>query len=138
MVNNKSKTILITIGFLVSIALIIFLGTNVIPKALVTISSRAESGKTISIKNSLIIGEVIMAYANGEDECKVNVFVLDKDGKGVQGKLVQLSGLEEQEALTDATGKAAFKVVSTTAGQYTLTASVGGADINGSVTVTFR
>lgn len=80
----------------------------------------------------------MMAKADGEEKCVVNVFVLDKDGKGIKGKIVQLSGLGELESTTDANGKALFELTSTTAGQYELSAQIGGSVLKKTITVTFR
>ena len=79
-----------------------------------------------------------MATADGVDKCVVNVFITDADGKGISGKQVQLSGLGTLNAVTNASGKASFELVSTVAKQYDLTATVGGAQVGKTLTVTFR
>jgi hypothetical protein len=116
---------------------VFYLATSVIPKALVTLT-KASTVQKVSVKNSLLIGEKMLAKADGQEKCVVNVFVLDNDGKGIAGKSVQLSGLGELDGATDSLGKATFELTSVTAGQYGLTASVGGVTLNGTVTVTFR
>jgi hypothetical protein len=144
MIADKKNILYSGIGFLVAIAAVIYLGTSVIPKALVTLT-KASTVQKVSIKNSLLIGQKMVAKADGQEKCVVNVFVLDSDGKGIAGKSVQLSGLGsakqnglELDAATDSLGKATFELTSTTAQQYELTASVGGVSLNGTVTVTFR
>jgi protocatechuate 3,4-dioxygenase beta subunit len=79
-----------------------------------------------------------LARADGEDRCVVNAFILDDEGKGVQGKLVQLSGLGEVESTTDSLGQAKFELTTTVPGQYQLRASVNGVDLKDEVTVVFR
>lgn len=120
--------------------LVIFLASNVVPKALVTMT-KASSAGAVSINNSYLIGEKILAEADGKDKCKVNVFLTDNDGKAVQGKSVGLTGannIEPSTKATDATGKASFEISSTEEGQFTLSASVGGVALSKKVTITFR
>jgi hypothetical protein len=137
MIVNEKNILYSGIGFLVAMAVVIYLGTSVIPKVLVTLT-KASTVQKVSIKNSLLIGQKMLAKADGQEKCVVNVFVLDSDGKGIAGRSVQLSGLGELDAATDSLGKATFELTSTTAKQYELTASVGGVQLNGTVTVTFR
>ena len=135
--NNKNKYIFIGIVLLVAVGLIFYLTSSVIPKVLVT-ASRASTAAKISVKNSFLIGEKIMATANGVDKCVVDVFVTDAEGKGISGKQVQLNGLGTLNAVTNSSGKASFELVSTVAKQYDLMATVGGAQVGKTLTVTFR
>ncbi|MDD2224624.1 MAG: Ig-like domain-containing protein [Candidatus Shapirobacteria bacterium] len=137
MIADKKNILYSGIGFLVAMAAVVYLGTSVIPKALVTLT-KASTVRKVSIKNSLLIGQKMMAKADGHEKCIVNVFVLDSDGKGIVGRSVQLSGLGELDGATDSLGKATFELTSNTAQQYELTAQVGGVPLNGTVTVTFR
>ncbi len=134
-INNK--VLFSAIGIVIGLVVLFFLGTSVIPKTLNTLV-KASTNQIVSVKDSLLIGQKMMARADGEDKCVVNVFVLDKKGKGIKGKLVRLSGLGDLEASTDAMGKALFELISTEAGQYELSAQVGGVPLSGTVTVTFR
>ena len=134
-INNK--VLFSAIGIVIGLLVLFFLGTSVIPKTLNTLV-KASTNQTVSVKDSLLIGQKMMARADGEDKCVVNVFVLDKTGKGIKGKLVQLSGLGELEAVTDASGKALFELTSAEARQYELSAQVSGMPLSGTVTVTFR
>ena len=135
--NKRNKTIVVLVIILLAIGLIFYLGSNIIPKALVTSTSKAANQK-VSLANSLLIGGNLMASADGVDESVVNVFILDSDGKGIQGKKVELSGLGVWESMTDMNGKAVFKLKSTIAGEYPVSASVDGATLKNSVTVVFR
>jgi len=125
------------LGLVMGLALISYLGSSFIPKTLVTLS-KASMKQTISVKESLVLGQKIMAEADGQEKCVVNVFVLDKDGKGIKGKIVQLSGLGELELVTDASGKASFELVSSVAGSYELVASINGTALTKTVKVIFR
>ena len=137
MMDVKQKRLFSGIGFLVGAAMVVYLGTSVIPKALVTLT-KASTIQKVSINNSLLIGQKMMAKADGQEKCIVNVFVLDSESKGIKGKPVQLSGLGELNGITDSLGKATFELTSTTAQQYELTAQIGGVPLSGTVTVTFR
>lgn len=134
---NKNKMIFWSVGLLVGLGLIFYLAGFVIPRALITLT-RANSPSKVSIKNSMLIGEKIMAKADGLEKCVVNVFVLDNDGKGVAGKQVQLSGLGALTKVSDEMGKARFEVTSTIAKQYEISAEINGAVLGKTVTVTFR
>jgi len=133
---NK-KVLFSGIGIMLALLVVFYLGSSIIPRTLNTLV-KADTVQAVSVKDSLLIGEKMMAKAGGEEKCVVNVFVLDKTGKGIKGKVVQLSGLGELEAVTDANGKALFELVSTESRQYELSAQVDGVTLNGKVTVTFR
>lgn len=125
------------VGLIVGVALIFYLAGFVVPKALVTLTKASGTNK-VSIKNSILIGEKIMAKADGVEKCVVDVFVLDADGKGVTGKQVQLNGLGNLSKVSDDMGKARFEVTSTIAKQYELMATVNGQALGKTLTVTFR
>lgn len=135
--DKKNRIIFGLVGVLLVLGLVFYLSSSVIPKVLVTMS-KATGDQKISIKNSFLLGSQMAASADGKDKCVVNVFVLNSDGKGIAGKQVQLHGLKDQSAMTDASGKATFEMTSTEAKQYALTASVNGSTLKNTVTVTFR
>lgn len=137
MKDDKIKIIFGGIGLLLALILIIYLAVSVIPNTLIFLTKASGTNK-VSIKNSILMGEKILASADGKDKCAVNVFVLDSSGKGIFGRQVQLSGLGDQSAITDASGKARFEVTSNEAQQYQLTASVGGVALGKTIKVTFR
>lgn len=138
MKDIKKKIILGGVSFLVGILLVFYLGSFVIPRVILTLSSKASNAQRVSVKNSFLLGVKILAKANGEEKCVVNVFVLDADGKGLLGRQVQLSGLGSFDAVTDNLGKATFELTSTEAKQYELTASVDGVSLEKTMKVTFR
>ncbi|MFA7676224.1 MAG: Ig-like domain-containing protein [Candidatus Shapirobacteria bacterium] len=137
MKDNKTKIIIIAVALVVGVALTFYLAASVIPKAL-TILTKASGSAKVSIKNSFIIGEKILAKADGKDKCEVNVFVLDASGKGILGKQVQLTGLTNLTAKTNEQGKANFEMVSSVAGSYELRASVNGVALTKSLKVVFK
>lgn len=111
-----------------------------VPRVLVTMT-RATPGGKVSFESSLVIGEKILAKADDKDECIVNVFIMDSDGKGVAGKRVVLTGLEKVRAnneVTDSSGQIKYSMTSAVAGQFKVTATVEGVPLSKEVTVTFR
>jgi hypothetical protein len=140
MKNINNKVLIYLGGVILGFGLIIFLATSIVPKALVTISKASGPG-TVSLANSYVIGEKILATSDGKDKCKINVFVVDTSGKGISGKSVSLKGMTgvtPSAAVTDGTGRASFSMASLNEGQFVISASVGGAEISKKVTVTFR
>ena len=82
-----------------------------------------------------------MARADGEEKCVVNVFVLDKDGKGIKGITVSLSGVPEggeMQVVSGKDGKAVFEISSRNEGQFPVTAMISGMQVAGEVKLTFR
>jgi hypothetical protein len=123
-----------------AIAIIFILASFVVPNVLVTLTKAAPASK-VSISNSRIIGERILAKADGTDKNIVNVFVLDKSDKGVPGRSVVLAGMTNifpQTAITDKEGKTSFSMVSVEEKQFEVSATVDGVQLPGTIKVTFR
>jgi hypothetical protein len=138
--DKKSKTYL-TLGLMVlGGGLIYFLATNVVPRMFVTLT-KAAPATIVSLNDSYVLGERILAKADGADKCVVNVFIMDASGKGVAGKGVSLTGIDgisPEVRATDKDGKASFNIVSSEEGTFPLEATVDGAPVGRSVRVTFR
>lgn len=136
---NK-KTLIIVLAVVLGMGLIMYLAVSVVPNVLVTLSKASSYGK-LSLNNSLLIGEKILANSDGVDTCVVNVFLLDVDGKGIPKKNVTLNGMDNIKpisAVSDKDGKVTFNMASTIEGQFTLTAVVDGSQMVKKITVTFR
>ena len=119
---------------------IFFLAWWVVPRVMVTLT-KAAPAKQMSVANSYLIGEKILAMADGKDKCRVNVFVLDADGKGVPSKEVMVEGLPGGKNVTEVTdkeGKAVVEFVSTEEKQFQISARVDGVSLSRTLTVTFR
>ncbi|MBP9817442.1 Ig-like domain-containing protein [Candidatus Shapirobacteria bacterium] len=135
-----TKTYLIGFSAVAGLVLIYYVATVLVPRTLVTFTKAAPS-QTVSVKSSYVLGEKILARADGTDKCLVNVFVLDASGKGIPGKLVSMGGIEgikSKSPITNSEGKVVFEVVSKVEGQFTLTAQVAGVPLAREVRVTFR
>lgn len=138
MENKKNKIIGLGVFFLIFGVLMVYFSTSVLPKALVTLTKASGSSK-VSANKSFLIGEKVLAEADGKDTCVINVFVLDSDGQGVAKKQINLSGADsELTGITDTNGKVSFKITSSVAKQMELVASVGGSSLGKSLKITFR
>ncbi|MDP4009588.1 MAG: Ig-like domain-containing protein [Candidatus Shapirobacteria bacterium] len=136
---NKQFIVSLT-GLIVGLVLVYFFAWQLIPKSLVTFTRASTVGK-VDLSKSLLIGSKILAVADGEDKCVVNVFVVDRSGKGISGKTVSLNGINTvspASSVSDNLGKATFTMTSIEARQFELEASVNGAFLNNKLTVTFR
>ena len=135
----KEKSLYLRLGGVVlGIALIYLLAAVVVPKVMVTLTKAAPLTK-VSLSSSYFIGGKVLAAADGKEACVVNVFVMDETGKGIRGKGVELSGVDEpQTEMSGADGLATFEVRSTKEGQFTLEASIEGTPLPRTVKVTFR
>lgn len=136
---NQNKLMLTLLFGFVGMLFLGFMATKVIPKMFVTWTKAAPASK-VSLADSYLIGGKILAKSDGIDKCVVNVFVLDSSGKGVKGTQVSLSGMSDgdKEVLSGNDGKASFEISSAQAGQFTLSASIGGSPLSKTVKVTFR
>jgi len=138
--KKNSKIVSYLIVGMLGIMVVLFLTYYLVPKVLVTLTNAAPS-KIVSIDSSYLLGDKLLAKADGQDKAVVNVFVMSKEGKGVSGKEVSLRGLSKIEPvsqITDGQGKAVFRLTSTTETQDKLTAIIDGVEMNKTVTVTFR
>lgn len=140
LMENKKK-LPVKMGLIVlGLAITGYLSVFMVPRMLVTMSKAAPATK-VSISSSYVLGEKMLAKADGDDKCVVNVFVLDSSGKGVIGKSVVLEGIKDIKpdvSKTNSDGKVTFKLGSTTEGQFPITAMVEGVALPRTVTVTFR
>lgn len=141
LINMESRRLYLRLGLLlVAGGLTYFLAVWIVPRALVTMT-KAAPASVVSIVDSRIIGEKILAKADGKDACVVNVFIMDKNGKGVSGKEVSIEGLPNsnfKQQVTNSDGKASFKLTSLDEGTFKLVATVSGAELVNQIKVTFR
>jgi len=127
-------------GIFLAAVLVLFLSITVIPKALVSLTRASGSG-SVSVSSSYVLGQKILAKADGKDKCLVVVFLLDKNGRGVAGKSVELEGMNGVTKLNDISdekGQITFEMASAVEGQFKLSANYSGVDLPQTVTVTFR
>ena len=141
MKNTKMfKPMIIGSSVVVGVALVLYLSMSVIPRVLVTLT-KASAAENVVVRNSYLIGQKILARADGKDTAMVNVFLLDKNGRGVAGKGASLTGMDNVTAMNEASdsdGKITFKITSTVEGQYKVNAMSGGQQLPQTITLTFR
>lgn len=139
----NSKTALMALSVILGLGLIYYLAGIAIPRILVSMTKAAPARK-VSFEQSLVLGEKILAKADGKDKCKVNVFILDPEGKGVEKKRVELSSLEKTiniepvQGITNSDGRVGFEINSVSEGQWEVKAAVEGIELAKGVKVTFR
>jgi len=134
------KPVFIVVGIFAAVALVLFLAIKIVPEALVSLTKASGSG-SVSVTNSYVLGQKLLAEADGKDTCIVNIFLLDKNGRGVAGKEVEMKGMENITKLnniSDEKGKVSFAMTSKVDGQFKLTAEYNGMELPQIVTVTFR
>lgn len=138
--RKDMKPFFILGGIFLAAVLVLFLSITVIPKALVSLTRASGSG-SVSVSSSYVLGQKILAKADGKDKCLVVVFLLDKNGRGVAGKSVELEGMNGVTKLNDISdekGQITFEMASAVEGQFKLSANYSGVDLPQTVTVTFR
>ncbi len=139
--NIKNKSIVIAVLVVLGLVLTFFLATTVVPRALVTLTRASSSGRVV-VSGSYLLGDKILAKADGKDVNKVNIFLLDKNGKPVSGQTVELTGMTtgvtQKNDLSDDEGKITFELISATEGQYRINALYGGQQLPQTIVVTFR
>ena len=146
--KNK-KTIYTGLVILVSMVVLFWLSSSVLPKVLVYLTKAVNQSGQFSLVNSYIFGSPLVAESNGEEKIRVSAFLLDTKGRGVADEQISLnvvpkSGsagqpqINEVQSVTDKFGKVVFEVTSTFAGQFIVSASVGGLEFPQTVTLTFR
>lgn len=135
-------------GLLVGLAVMAFMAigsfyiaSSVIPNALVSLT-QASPGLVVSMSESLVLGNKMVATADGIDKASVNVFVRDKDGKPVPKSAVELTGLEGIGVVgsnfSNTEGRVGFEMTSTIEGVFPLQATIDGVQLEKGVSVTFR
>lgn len=137
--EKNKKLILTVVGGVIVIIFVLYLATWILPKTLVTLS-RASFSDKVATSNSYLIGEKILAKADGKDECIVSVFLLDKNSKAVKGKNVELLGIDNPitSGVSNNDGKITFKLISSEEKQYKINANYSGQQLPQTIVVTFR
>ncbi len=101
------------------------------------------SATSVSLSNSYVFASPLSAIPDGVSIIRITVFVLNNQGLGVSDQEVTLKNTEslnvsKTQSLTDSFGRSFFDVSSTTAGNYTISASVGGSVLPQKVSISFQ
>lgn len=109
-----------------------------------TIYNRAATSKTSSVvlENSYLFASPLQAKADGLEQIRLTVFLLDGRGLGVANQVVSLNlpintTITNQQEISDQSGKAVFDIVSSIPQTINVTAKVGSIKLPQSVKVTF-
>ena len=109
-----------------------------------TIYNRAATSKTSSVvlENSYLFASPLQAKADGLEQIRLTVFLLDGRGLGVPNQIVSLNlpsntTITNQQEISDQSGKAVFDIVSSIPQTINVTAKVGSIKLPQSVKVTF-
>ncbi len=109
-----------------------------------TIYNRAATSKSSSVvlENSYLFASPLQAKADGLEQIRLTVFLLDGRGLGVPNQIVSLNlpsntTITNQQEISDQSGKAVFDIVSSIPQTINVTAKVGSIKLPQSVKVTF-
>ena len=108
-----------------------------------TISKRAHtSSSTVALENSYLFASPLQAKADGLEQIRLTVFLLDGRGLGVPNQSVKLNlptsvRITKSQEITDQTGKAVFDLISPTPQTFNVSASVGTSTLPQKVKITF-
>lgn len=143
--KDSKKAIILTLIILLLLLFSVGIGVVLVSQR-TTFFGRALgplSRGEISLENSYVFASPLVAQANGKEKIRVTVFVLDTEGKGVEGKPVFL-GLNERleinpvQAVTDNLGRAIFDIATTSPAEYLIEARVENRVLSQRVKVSFR
>lgn len=122
----------IILGFILFlIALILFTGYFFFNETKYFITKASVTQTSFSKDNSYLFVSPLRAKADGDENIRVNIFILNNQGLGVVGKAIALGRndnliVEAVQAITDQYGKAVFDVSSTKAGEYYIEVMIDG------------
>ena len=136
--KNKYLLIIIFLSLALLASLYLVLRTTVFVQKAAT----SSSSSTISLENSYLFVSPLQAKADGQEKMRLTIFILDSRGMGVSNKTVTLSisskiNITSVQNQTDNSGKAVFDLISTTAGQFNVSALVGDETIPQQVKIVF-
>ena len=108
--------------FLLILLLSIVIGLFLLQRRVLFLPKAAEIGE-ISYENSYVFASPLTARANGKEKIRVTIFILDTEGRGVEGKPVFLGQDERLEIkpiqpVSDSLGRAIFDVTATAPADY--------------------
>ena len=142
--DGRSKKIVWLILGIVALLLFLLVGIYLVNRR-TSLSSRAYAPldtSSVSVENSYLFASPLNASVGGE-KIRISIFILNKQGIGLEGKPVSLGQnsdlkIEALQTTTDFLGKAIFDVSATKPGLYYLEAAVAGQALPQRVAVTFK
>ena len=141
----KKQELFIAVGIIASILMIA--SAVILAQRRTSYYSSAATSKTsknYSRQNTYMFASPIQASADGVSSIRITVFLLDNQGLGVEGEVVDVQPQQgvltttKIAPITDTFGRAYFDVTSTNAGSYTILAEAGGVTLPQKVGISFR
>ena len=136
--NKLGFSILLLLFLLFSLVL----GLILVQRKVFFLPRAIEVGQS-SLENSYVFASPLAAKADGKEKIRVTVFILDTEGRGVEGKPVFL-GQDERlrvtlvRTVTDNLGRAIFDVAAIAPAEYFIEAKVENRVLPQRVKVSFR
>lgn len=148
--NNKGKRNIWLVVLLLILILILVVSIYLVQKQ-TFYKSRAYSytetavsppAASVEIANSYAFASPLKAKIGGE-YIRVTVYVLDAQGRGIKGKVVEIGGAEglqinEIQATSDDTGMVLFDIAATRAGLYIIQPVIDGKILSQRINITFE
>ena len=130
-------------ALLILIALLLLLSLTANVRFLLGSRASSSGSPFISHENSYLFVSPLKARADGKDRIRLNVVVLDSQGKGVANQSLTVTTkptilYEAIQQTTDLYGRATFDFYTGTKGQYEVSAEAAGVAIGEPVTVVFE
>ena len=140
--KNKKRHSLMPV-LVAAIVLLLISGAVFLIRSQTFLQGSASRATTYSLANSYIFGSPLTAKADNLEKIKISVFLLNNQGLGVEGKIVELNtdlgvNVENSQTQTDNTGQAIFYLTSSSIGRYQITAKTEGQSLPQTTTVNFR
>lgn len=136
MADAKKYTIIAFLVFSLAATLFLILKTT-------GLFSRASQTNNLSqLENSYLFASPLQAKADGQEKIRINVFILDGKGLGINNQTISLKvspyiNIENIQPITDSYGKAVFDLTSSSVGQHSISAQVGNQTLPQPVKISF-
>lgn len=136
MADAKKYTIIAFLVFSLAATLFLILKTT-------GLFSRASQTNNLSqLENSYLFASPLQAKADGQEKIRINVFILDGKGLGINNQTISLKvspyiNIENIQPITDSYGKAVFDLTSSSVGLHSISAQVGNQTLPQPVKISF-
>ncbi len=143
MAEEKKKRRSLMPVLIIAIILLLASGAVFLVRTQTFLRGEASRAQVYSPANSYIFGSPLTAKANDQEKIKVSIFLLNDQGLGVEGKMIELKAdtgvnIEISQPQTDSTGQAIFYLTSSSIGRYQVQAQAEGQSLPQTLTVNFK
>ena len=129
---------------LIALILSIGSGTTFFIRSRNVFGGRASPESNYSLANSYVFGSPLTARGDGKEKIKVSVFLLNKNGLGVDEKQISLKAsptglsIQNNQEITDENGQAIFYLTSQNIGRFEISTQVDNQPLPQTVTINFK